>query len=80
MLYAENFCSRNPFIDLVYVCLLYTSSVIRGLIKYMCNARTIADLPPSFNNFAILKLGKLPLMVCVWVFVVVLAYLSLIHI
>ncbi len=60
-----------------FIATLGMSSVIRGLIKYMCNARTIADLPPSFNNFAILKLGKLPLMVCVWVFVVVLAYLVL---
>ena len=36
-----------------FIATLGMSSVIRGLIKYMCNARTIADLPPSFNNFAI---------------------------
>ena len=60
-----------------FIATLGMSSVIRGLIKYMCDARTIANLPMEFNNFAIAKIGKIPLMVCVWILVVILAYLVL---
>ena len=60
-----------------FIATLGMSSAIRGLIKYMCNAKTIANLPPSFNNFAVNKIGKIPYMVLLWLSIVIFSYLVL---
>lgn len=62
-----------------FIATLGMASVLRGMIKYMSDARTVANLPQSFNSFAITRLLGIPLMIFVWIILILIAQFVLRH-
>ncbi len=56
-----------------FIATLGMSNVVRGLIKFMSEARTVANLPPQFNSFAVTKFLGVPLMLIVWLVIIVIS-------
>lgn len=57
-----------------FIATLGMGNVLRGLMKYMSDATTIANLPKSFTQFAMLKFMGLSSLIWVWFIVVAIGF------
>jgi len=62
-----------------FIATLGSMFVIRGLVKMISGARTIARLPESFTNFAQQDIAGVPSLVILWLVLALLVHLMLRH-
>jgi ribose transport system permease protein len=59
-----------------FIATLGTMTIVRGIVKISCNAKTITGFPESFVNFAMIEIGGfLPTLFILWIAMVAIGFL-----